>query len=119
MPLTISQSTVLKARVLYSDSNWSPLQENEYYVNTTATAANLAVTEINYNPYNITEEEFAAGFDNADMFEFIELKNIGDSIIDLSGVSFRDGITFSFDFAGYRTSESPVSRSGSDCPPSF
>jgi len=52
---------------------------------------NLRVTEVMYNPAD------GGGYDN-DEFEFIELKNTGGSLLDLTDVSFVDGITF--DFAG-------------------
>jgi len=51
----------------------------------------LRVTELMYNPGQ------AAEADN-DEYEYIELKNIGDETLDLSTVSFTEGITF--DFAG-------------------
>ncbi len=50
---------------------------------------NLKVTEIHYHPL------VANGIDDRS-FEFIELKNIGISSIDLSGSRFSNGISFSF-----------------------
>src|SRR5206468_12811804 len=49
----------------------------------------LKVTEIMYNP---PDAEGAKG----DEFEFLELKNTGTNTLDLSGVQFTRGITFSF-----------------------
>jgi len=51
--------------------------------------ANLRITELMYNP--------AAGgiYDNEE-YEFIELKNTGPNTLDLTYVSFTDGITFDF-----------------------
>ena len=41
--------------------------------------------------------EIAAGFDDGDAFEFIEILNVSDSIdVDLSGTSFTDGVDFTF-----------------------
>jgi len=54
--------------------------------------ANLRVTELMYNPADPPPGNPA---DNDD-FEFVELKNIGDEVIDLSYVSFVDGISFDF-----------------------
>jgi hypothetical protein len=56
---------------------------------------NLRVTEVMYNP---ADADISKGEDNVDNdeFEFIELKNIGDDILDLMEVSFTEGITFSF-----------------------
>ncbi|MDP6546263.1 MAG: lamin tail domain-containing protein, partial [Phycisphaerae bacterium] len=59
---------------------------------------NLRITELNYNPYEPAPDEFAAGHTNAYDFEFVELQNTGTKRMDLTGVSFVDGITF--DFAG-------------------
>lgn len=51
---------------------------------------NLRITEVMYNPGD------GGAYDN-DEYEFIELKNIGDSgVLDLSSVSFTDGILFDF-----------------------
>jgi len=57
----------------------------------------LVITEINYNPYDATDEELEVdeNLDNDD-FEFIELENVSDQIIDLAGVRFTAGVTFDF-----------------------
>ena len=57
----------------------------------------LVITEINYNPYDVTEDEQQVNpdFDNDD-FEFIELENVGDQTIDLTGVRFTEGTAFDF-----------------------
>ncbi len=61
------------------------------------TAENLRITEIMYHPAEPSEAERAAGFDDQDAFEFIELANVSDHIIDLRKVWFREGIQFAFD----------------------
>jgi len=51
---------------------------------------NLRITEVMYNPA-------ASSLDNSednDEFEFVELKNAGDEALDLTYVSFIDGIAF-------------------------
>ena len=53
---------------------------------------NLRVTELMYDP---AEPPANDSTDNQE-FEFIELQNIGDESIDLTSVSFVDGITFDF-----------------------
>ncbi|MHC4660021.1 MAG: lamin tail domain-containing protein, partial [Planctomycetota bacterium] len=50
---------------------------------------NLRITELMYNPAD------SIGYDNDD-FEFIELKNTGPQTLDLTYVSFTNGITFDF-----------------------
>ena len=59
-------------------------------------AGPLAITELNYHPYDPSEEEAAAGYGDDDDFEFVELVNLGDEWIDLTGVAFTVGITFDF-----------------------
>jgi hypothetical protein len=74
-------------------SHWSiPIQFEAGEPLSTGILNNLRITELMYNPVIPT-------FDNStdsDEFEFIELKNIGDEILDLTSVSFIDGITFDF-----------------------
>jgi hypothetical protein len=53
-------------------------------------AADLRVTELMYNPADPLD-----GGDNDD-YEFIELKNTGQTILDLTDVYFGDGIAFNF-----------------------
>jgi hypothetical protein len=53
---------------------------------------NLRITELMYNPMGSNSGSY---IDN-DGFEYVELKNIGDETIDLSYVSFVDGIAFDF-----------------------
>ena len=99
-PLTLSQSTLIKARAL-NGSDWSALSEAWFYVGTPASAANLVITEINYNPPEPTAAELAAlpGV-TAQRFEFIELLNTASTWIDLTNVRFDRGIHFDFTAAG-------------------
>ncbi|MGK0185478.1 MAG: hypothetical protein ACI9R3_001256 [Verrucomicrobiales bacterium] len=57
---------------------------------------NIAVSEIHYHPSDPTEAEIAAGFTDADQFEFLELINFSGGPIDVSGARFTDGIAFEF-----------------------
>ncbi len=59
-----------------------------------ASALNLAVSELMYHPSGPTAAEVNAGFTDADLFEFVELANIGTLDIDLTGVSFTAGINY-------------------------
>ncbi len=93
-PRALAESTRVKARVL-SNGNWSALNEAPFYVGPQA-AGNLAITEINYNPYVPTIVEKAAGWDDNDAFEFIELRNVGSETIDVIDVEFVRGVTFAF-----------------------
>ena len=49
-PIVLSESAVVRTRVLYN-GQWSALNEAEFFVGLQATAENLVITEINYNPY--------------------------------------------------------------------
>ncbi|MBN2594018.1 MAG: lamin tail domain-containing protein [Sedimentisphaerales bacterium] len=72
-------------------SHWSdPLQFVAGEPVSQGVAANLRITELMYNPMDPSDGT------NNDDYEFIELKNIGDSILDLTHVSFTDGIVFDF-----------------------
>ena len=56
----------------------------------------LRISEVHYNPADpSTPAETAVSLDN-DEFEFIELINTGGEAIDLAGVQFIDGITYTF-----------------------
>lgn len=58
-----------------------------------ADPSNLRITELNYNPYGVRLGQSDV---NADTFEFIELMNVGAEPIDLAGVQFVRGVTFTF-----------------------
>ncbi len=55
----------------------------------------LVISEIQYQPVVATAAEINAGFTTSD-FEFIELKNVGAQVLDLSDVRFTKGIEFDF-----------------------
>jgi Chitobiase/beta-hexosaminidase C-terminal domain/Lamin Tail Domain/CotH kinase protein/Bacterial TSP3 repeat len=84
-PLLINFPVTIRARARVG-STWSALVEATFYP--AQDFANLLITEIMYNPPGL-------GATTGDEFEFLELKNAGTNVIDLSGATF-DGITFSF-----------------------
>ena len=79
-PITLYHSTQVKARVLRS-GEWSPICEAAFSV---TGAQSIVVSEIMYHPSGGSE------------YEFIELKNISGEILDISDITFTDGITFNF-----------------------
>jgi len=86
-------SHVVKARVK-NGSMWSPLLEQSVTVTSIApTRADLAVTELMYcpRPPGPSETPFSASD-----FDFIELTNIGQETIDLTGITLAGAITFAF-----------------------
>lgn len=90
-PITLTDLTTIKARAL-NGSEWSALEEATFSVGT----PRLALTELHYHPAKATAAEEAAGFSNADDFEFVELRNLGTTSCDLTGVRFLEGLQFDF-----------------------
>ncbi|MCH8044357.1 MAG: lamin tail domain-containing protein [Planctomycetes bacterium] len=112
-PITIDRYTKITARVylsghgpnqgyIASGDDWSAPLVLEYFVNPLAGAGDLAISEINYNPHDPTEAELAlqTGSDlpwGNDDFEFVEVVNVSGHTLNISGVQFTDGISFTFD----------------------
>ena len=72
-------------------TGWSAPLKVEYLVNEDpASASNLKITEIMYDPYDF------AGSENNNTFEWLELQNTSPKPISISGVSFLKGIKFTF-----------------------
>ena len=95
-PLLLNESQIIIARVREGDF-WGAPTISPYAVGTTpASSANLMVSEMMYHPSEPSAAEIAAGYDDQDLFEFIEFVNISDTAIDLSGVTFDAGARFTF-----------------------
>lgn len=96
-PIFFSQPTAVKARAFNSGTGeWSPIGEVFFSIDSTpANASNLVISEFSYQPGDPSPEEKAVSTDGDD-FEFIELLNIGAQTIDLTGVSFVGGVSFTF-----------------------
>ena len=78
---------------------WSALSEATYLVDVEpASADNLVITKIMFNPAAPNEAEEAAGFDRRGDFEYLEVFNKGGTTILLGGVHFEAGIQFTFPF---------------------
>jgi hypothetical protein len=84
--ISILQTCIVKARI-FNGGNWSPLQTIVIVVN--AEIAGLQLTEIHYNP-------LAQNGVSGSEYEFVELKNSGNSPINLTTCTFIDGIKFTF-----------------------
>jgi hypothetical protein len=82
-PVPLAGTVRVRARAL-NGSEWSPLTEAIFTVGTPASAANVAITRLHYNP-----PEGAAR-------EFIEVMNIASGPVDLSNCAFTAGIAFTF-----------------------
>jgi hypothetical protein len=85
-PITLNASVQVKARIK-NGTAWSALNEAIFAVG--PVAENLRVTEIMYHPED-------TGDPNDPNTEFIELKNIGTSAINLNLVRFTNGVEFTF-----------------------
>ncbi|TWU56426.1 CotH protein [Rubripirellula tenax] len=85
-PITVSGPINLIARTLEADGTWSAAEQASFFIPVAAaSASNLRVTEVHFNPADEGDREF------------IELKNISAVPISLAGVRFTAGITFDFD----------------------
>ncbi|MBN1991992.1 MAG: lamin tail domain-containing protein [Anaerolineae bacterium] len=83
-PVVLTKTTQLKARTFnpQAEQSWSALNQATYHV--TQPGNKLRITEVMYNPRD------------GDDYEFIELKNVGDSVIELANISLDEGIRFTF-----------------------
>ncbi len=97
-PITVDRSLTLKARFSSPTIGWSAMEEARFTIgDLPATRGNLAVTEIHYHPLGpITPSEVSAGLGRGD-FEFLELRNLSASPINLRGVAFASGVDFEFE----------------------
>lgn len=85
-PIVLNTARTVRAR-LKDGSSWSAIVEATFYP--IENFDGLSITEIMYNPPG---DATLSG----DEFEFVELKNTTANPLDLSGLSFSDGINFSF-----------------------
>jgi hypothetical protein len=83
---TVTRTTWLKARIR-SGSDWSPLHEILFSVAGESDA--LRITEIHYHPLDLDTLDDG-------LFEFLEIKNTGSAPVDLSRMSFTNGISYTF-----------------------
>ena len=85
---------------------WSALTEATFqFASVPATASNLVVNQIMYNPPDLTPAEITAGFTDKDEFEYLELMAIGPDPVSLDNVKVVAGVSFDF---GTTTTSSPV-----------
>lgn len=99
--------TTVKARVKNGTTNeWSALTEATFqFASVAATASNLVVNQIMYNPPDTTAAETLAGYTDKDEFEYLELMAIGPDPVSLDNVQFVAGCVFDF---GTTTVQSPI-----------
>ncbi len=83
----------VRARVQNSQGIWSHWSEPVQFRSADAASGGvteaLRISEVHYNPADPSPSEIAAGFDDSDDFEFIELVNIGSEAIELANTSLE------------------------------
>ncbi len=89
--ITLNATSKFRARVRDGGGNWGALNKVKYAIG--AVQQDLRITEIMYHP--LPEVPFVQY--SEEQFEYIEVKNIGTSTLDLKDVEFTDGIDFEFD----------------------
>ncbi|MGC6457590.1 MAG: lamin tail domain-containing protein [Akkermansiaceae bacterium] len=89
---------IYRARVRHRDdvghwSLWSePLEFTASLPDLSIYTNSLVISEIMYHPAEPSPAEIAAGFDDDDLFEYLEIRNVGSQAVDLSNVRFTKGI---------------------------
>lgn len=98
--LVLNQSSRLIARTL-DGASWSAPASGYFLVEEPASSSNLAISEINYHPRDLTLVEFDTAqplvIESADECEFLEVRNIGTDPLNLAGARLVDGVSFTFD----------------------
>ena len=84
-PVALAQSSLVKARVL-NGAEWSPLLEATF---TISQLPALLITEIMYHPADV-------GTISGDNYEFIEIKNVGTTTLNMGGMKLADAVDFTF-----------------------
>jgi len=97
--INLSNSGLIRMRAKQG-SDWSPLNEANFFIERFAQPSDLRITEIHYHPYNPDAFETAAAAAlpearsvDASDFKFIEIQNISSETINLFGVRFTEGLS--------------------------
>jgi len=93
--ILISQTRTIIARARSGD-DWSGPVQSTFVVGAPASDLNLVVSEIMYHPADVTAGEQAAGISDESQFEYLEVQNISNQPIDLSGVVISEAFDFVF-----------------------
>ncbi len=94
--IKIIDPTLVKARVK-SGTQWSPLLQATFLPSTSLPSPqNLTLSRIHYRPAPLSLSERTNGAQDRDDFEFLEIQNLSDQHILLSGAHFSDGIRYRF-----------------------
>lgn len=91
-----------RARVRHKDANgrwsrWSlPVQFVTGVPDVTVYQQSLVISEVNYHPGPTTQAERDAGFLDSELFEWIEIKNVGTQPVAAAGLRFTKGVDVEF-----------------------
>lgn len=85
-PIVVNAPTFVRARVL-DGAAWSAIVEAVFYP--PQDLSKLTLTELMYHAPDV-------GATNGSEFDFLELKNTGTNTLNLSGLTFTTGVTFTF-----------------------
>jgi hypothetical protein len=103
-PVTINESTHINARALNTNGEWSPIVRTDFTIG----IPNLRVVELHYNPAEpsvaeVTACQATSPTPQADLlcmdgdeYEFLEIQNTGTEAVNLGGIHFKTGLTFTF-----------------------
>ena len=95
--IALNASGSVRTRARTSALEWSGMNSAYFTVGSQPpSAANVVVSEIHYNPAPPVRTVETAVSTNPDMFEFIELMNVGTTTVDFTGANFTAGIVFEF-----------------------
>ena len=98
----VRSGAIYRARVRHKDStgrwsNWSdPIEFDPSLPDLSDYKSSLLITEVMYHPASPSITEVEAGHLDDDLFEYIEIKNIGEMNLDLRDLRFTKGIDFDF-----------------------
>ena len=94
--ILLASPAVIKARARQG-TEWSPLNETEFtFDSVAASATDLVISEFCYRPADPATEAERGVTSDRDDFEFLELMNLSDRALDLTGVRFTAGVLFNF-----------------------
>ncbi|MDG2381439.1 MAG: lamin tail domain-containing protein [Pirellulaceae bacterium] len=90
-----------RARVRHQDStgrwsHWSAPVEFTPGAPTNSVGGGLRIAEIHYNPADPTPQDLAAGFFDRNDFEYLEILNVSEEMVDLTTTAITGGVTFNF-----------------------
>jgi hypothetical protein len=89
-PINISETTTIKTRGLVGEE-WSVLNSAQFLVD--EDLSSLKITELHYHPL---DEIIGNDTISGKQYEFIEIKNVGNVPVTLTGSRFTSGIQFEF-----------------------